>query len=453
MGGIWTTMKITLEADSAMNDPDFIFGVATSSSQIAGAADRRRPSIWDTFCARPGKIRDGSNADMACDHVARMEDDVDLMAELGVDAYRFSIAWPRVERSGGVLDEEGVGFYQRLLDRLALNDIKPFVTLYHWDLPQSIEDQGGWRNRETAYRFAEYTDRISRALGDRVFSWATLNEPLCSAYYGYETGMHAPGRTDALEARQAAHHLLLAHGLGMSVLQDRCPGALNGIVLNLSPCHPASDNEADRVAAWRADQYLNRWYLDPVLKGSYPELMNRLADGGRPDIRTGDLDIIAQPLDFLGVNYYSRGLFTAAGSGFEQVVPAGVPLTDMGWEIYPKGLEETLGSMLADYTLPPIYITENGAALPDERADGEFHDTGRVRYLQEHLAALDRAMRGGADVRGYFVWSLMDNFEWAEGYTRRFGLVHVDYPSQQRTIRTSGRSYQSMLAQRRRWAA
>ena len=443
-------MNLDLPADSPMHSPGFLFGVATSSFQIEGSADSRMPSIWDTFCDTPGRILDGSNGKFACDHVSRYREDVALMADLGVDAYRFSIAWPRVMRRDGTLNSDGCDFYRRLLDSLNENGIKPFATLYHWDLPQHLEDGGGWLNRDTAFRFRDYADAVTRALGDQVHSWATLNEPLCSAHLSYETGVHAPGFTDRAMAKQAAHHLLLAHGLGMQVLERNCPEALNGIVLNLSPCHPASDSEADRDAAERADQDLNQWYAMPVLAGTYPDLLGILPEREAPDIREGDLETIRHPLDFLGLNYYTRGVFRAApGAMYEHVPPGDVPLTDMGWEIYPEGLAEVLEMLLSSYDMPPVYITENGAAMKDEIVGGAVCDADRTRYFASHLAALDRAMRMGADVRGYFAWSLMDNFEWAHGYSKRFGLYYVDYSTQDRILKESGRAFGCMLKKRR----
>jgi beta-glucosidase len=324
-------MKINLPFGSPMRSPGFLFGVATSSFQIEGAADKRQPSIWDTFCRTPGKIQDGSDGVIACDHVNRYREDIALMADLGVDAYRFSISWPRVVQPDGSLNAEGCDFYSRLIDGLNENGIRPFATLYHWDLPQYLEDHGGWLNRDTAYRFRDYADAISRVLGDRVYSWATLNEPLCSSYMSYELGEHAPGFRDRGMAKQAAHHQLLAHGLAMPVLHKNCPDALNGIVLNLGPCHSASDREEDLQAAEWADQDLNQWYTQPVLSGGYPALYDQMPDEERPDVIDGDFELICQPLDFLGVNYYTRGIVRAAPSALYEFLPPGdVPLTGMG---------------------------------------------------------------------------------------------------------------------------
>lgn len=447
-------MKIVLPADSPMQSPEFLFGVATSSFQIEGAAGQRLPSIWDTLCTRPDAILDGSNANIACDHLARWSEDVDLMVSLDLDAYRFSISWPRVLKEDGSLNGEGIGFYQRLVDRLKQNDIKPFVTLYHWDLPQHLEDLGGWLNRDTAYRFRDYTDRVSRALGSGVYSYATLNEPYCSSYLSYELGIHAPGLKDPAKAKQAAHHLLLAHGLAMPVLKENCPDALSGIVLNLSPCYPETESEIDRLAARMADQYFNGWYINPVLEGAYPKFMEMLPIETRPDIREGDLEVISHPIDYLGLNYYTRGVFRAGeNTPFAQVMPENVALSDMGWEIFPQGLSDLLQNLDDNYDLPPVFITESGIALKDQLVEGAVSDPDRIAYIQEHLGALDQAMRSGVDVRGYFTWSLMDNFEWSEGYSKRFGLAYVDYATQERIVKESGFAYRDLLLSRKREAA
>ncbi|MFC1690262.1 GH1 family beta-glucosidase [Pseudomonadota bacterium] len=446
-------MKIVLPSGSAMNSPEFLFGSATSSYQIEGGADQRLASIWDTFCGIPGKIRDHSNGSVACDHVLRWQEDVDLMVELGLDAYRFSISWPRVMNPDGALREEGIDFYIRLLDRLNEHDIRPFVTLYHWDLPQYLEDQGGWLNRETAYRFQEYADQVTKEFGPRVYSYATLNEPFCSAYYGYETGMHAPGLADRAFGKKAAHHLLLAHGLAMPVLQRNSPDSLNGIVLNFTPCYAATDSAEDEQAARIADETFNQWYIQPLMDGKYPSIIDSLPEVERPDIIPGDLEIMAQPLDYLGVNYYTRAIYRAdERRSFVCLPPASQSLTAMGWEIYPEAFTGLLVSLNRRYRLPPIYITENGAAMDDSIENGRINDTDRVKYIQEHLEAVNRAMEQGVDVRGYFAWSLMDNFEWAEGYEKRFGIVHVDYATQKRTIKLSGQSFRDMLSRRKHQA-
>ncbi|MGH8222379.1 MAG: GH1 family beta-glucosidase [Woeseiaceae bacterium] len=441
-------MKIHLPERSALRSPDFVFGVATSSFQIEGAADGRLPCIWDTFCATPHKIRDGSDGRVACDHVARWREDVDMMAFLGVDAYRFSISWPRVVGLDGRIADEGVDFYLRLLDGLNERGIKPFATLYHWDLPQHLEDAGGWLNRDTAYRFRDYADLISRALGDRVYSYATLNEPFCSAILGYETGVHAPGRADRRFGKKAAHHLLLAHGLGMQVLDSNRPDTLNGIVLNFTPCYPATDSAADRAAAKAADEAANQWYIKPLIEGRYPDLIDRCAGDEKPGIRDGDMDLISRPLGFLGVNYYTRAVYRADGHATFAQVPPATPVTDMGWEVFPQGLTDLLVSLDRKYDLPPIYVAENGAAMADALEDDEINDEDRTGYMQQHLEATSKAMDMGVDVAGFFYWSLLDNFEWAEGYGKRFGLVYVDFESQRRIIKTSGYAYREFLRNR-----
>jgi beta-glucosidase len=447
-------MKIVLPPGSVMHSPDFLFGSATSSYQIEGGADYRLPSIWDTFCEKAGTIRDRSNGSVACDHFTRWREDVDLMAELGLDAYRFSVSWPRLINADGSVREEGVAFYIQLLDHLSTHGIRPFVTLYHWDLPQYLQDEGGWLNRETAFRFRDYADLVTKEFGTRVYSYATLNEPFCSAHYGYETGMHAPGLQDRTLGKKAAHHLLLAHGLAMPVLQRNSPESLNGIVLNFTPCYPATDSAADQEAARVADETFNQWYIKPLMEGAYPSIIDHIPESERPEVLPGDLDSMAHPLDFLGVNYYTRALYRADEQRpFVQLPPAGTSLTAMGWEIYPDAFTDLLLSLNRRYRLPPLYITENGAAVDDRIEQGKVNDIRRIRYFQEHLEALHEALEQGVDVRGYFAWSLMDNFEWAEGYEKRFGIVHVDYATQKRTIKASGLSFRDMLNRRKQLVA
>jgi len=441
-------MRLTLPTNSAMLSRGFIFGVATSSHQIEGAGGRL-PSIWDTFSMCPGVIRDGSNASIACDHFGRWQDDVELIAELGVDAYRLSIAWPRVIKEDGAANPAGLDFYVRLLDRLNEKGIKPFVTLYHWDLPQYLEDQGGWPNRDTAYRFRDYADLVTRAFGDRVYSYATLNEPFCSAYLGYEIGIHAPGVADRGLGRKAGHNLLLAHGLGMQVLESNSPVSQNGIVLNFTPSYAASDSFEDRAATEVADVIHNQWYAKPVLAGEYPEQIDELTDNEQPDIHDGDMALISSPIDFLGVNYYTRAFYRADDDDqYEQVEPTSVPVTTLNWEIFPQGLTDLLCALNDEYKLPPVFIAENGAAMPDSIENGKIIDEGRVDYLQSHFEAVNTAIERGVDVAGYFIWSLMDNFEWAEGYEQRFGLVYVDFESQERTVKGSGCALKDLLQER-----
>nr|ADI56259.2 beta-glucosidase [uncultured bacterium] len=442
-------MKITLPPESPMLSKDFTFGVATASFQIEGAADTRLPCIWDTFCAQAGNIRDGSDGKQACEHVKLWQEDVELIESLSVDAYRFSISWPRVIKQDGSLNQDGVDFYIHLLDRLNAKGIKPYVTLYHWDLPQHIEDEGGWLNRKTAFLFQDYVEKIVIALGDRVYSYATFNEPFCSAFLGYEIGIHAPGKTKVAFGRQAAHHILLAHGLGMQVLQQLSPNTENGIVLNFTPCYPHTQTPKDITAARKADEYMNQWYIKPLFDKCYPEIINDLAQADRPIVEPGDFDIIAQKIDFLGINFYTRAVYEAnPDTLYAQIDMLNAPKTDIGWEIYPQAFTDLLVSLHNAYNLPPIFITENGAAMPDKIIDGKVMDTDRIDYYQSHLNAVNNAITQGVNVKGYFAWSLMDNFEWAEGYLKRFGIVYVDYQTQQRTIKASGLAYRDLIGSR-----
>ncbi|MGO2371877.1 GH1 family beta-glucosidase [Pseudoalteromonas sp. KG3] len=440
--------QLSLPANSPLLSNEFTFGVATASFQIEGGADSRLPCIWDTFCATSGKIADNSNGLIACDHYNNWANDIELIASLGVDAYRLSVSWPRVIKADGSLNPVGVKFYTDILDELARRDIKAFVTLYHWDLPQHLEDKGGWLNRDTAFEYANYVDLISQAFAARVYSYATLNEPFCSSYLGYEIGVHAPGKVGREFGRKAAHHLLLGHGLAMQKLAKNSPNALNGIVLNFTPCYPVSQSEADLKATAFADDYINQWYMRPVMEGKYPDIIEQLPIEQRPDIHPGDMEIIAQPLDYLGVNFYTRLHYQASEHDFYDERPHQGPLTDIGWEIYPQALTELLVSLNEKYTLPPIYITENGAAMKDTIDNGEVNDVDRISYYQQHLTALHNATLQGVRVDGYFAWSLMDNFEWAEGYLKRFGIVYVDYHTQQRTVKASGHAYSNLITSR-----
>lgn len=445
--------KITLPKDSKLLSSDFVFGVATSSFQIEGAADRREPSIWDTFCAQPGRIKDGSDGLVACDHVDRWQEDVELIASLGVDAYRFSIAWGRVINADGSVNQAGLDFYVQLVKRLQALGITSHVTLYHWDLPQYLEDHGGWLNRDTAYKFAEYAEVVVKAIGNAAASYATLNEPFCSAYLSYEAGIHAPGHKNRKSGRQAAHHLLLAHGLALPILRKHAPKAEHGIVLNFSPCHAASEHPEDQAAALLAHKYHNLWYLQAILTGSYPNLNGKLNADELPEVQAGDFALISQPIDFLGVNYYTRTVFKDKHGWFSDVPPTQQPLTTMGWEIYPEGLTEVLTDLQKTFGgLPKIYITENGAAFPDQieqhGEDKQIRDHARLEYYQKHLLAVHECIRQGVPVAGYFAWSLLDNFEWAEGYTKRFGIVYVNFETQERTLKMSGQALQQLWLER-----
>ena len=443
----------TPAADSALWRKNFLLGAATASYQIEGAVDEdgRLPSIWDTFCATPGKVLAGDSGAVACDHYHRWESDVDMLVGLGLEGYRLSVAWPRVMDANGAPNRKGLDFYKRLLTRLKEKGITTFVTLYHWDLPQHLEDRGGWLNRETAYRFADYADLMSRELAGTVDAWATLNEPWCSAYLGYGNGHHAPGLANGRFATQAMHHLLLAHGLALPVLRENDPSSQKGIVANVGRGTPNSDSAEDQRAAQLFEIQHNAWILDPLLKGAYPEALFELWPGTEPLILGGDMQIISAPLDFLGINYYFRTNVASDGAhGFTEVPLEGVERTQMGWEVYPDGLRDLLIGFNREYAnLPPVYITENGMASDDTVIDGRVNDTQRISFLKRHLAAVDEAIKAGVDIRGYFLWSLMDNFEWAFGYERRFGIVHVDYVTQKRTMKRSAELVSQFLEERK----
>ncbi|WP_030920388.1 GH1 family beta-glucosidase [Streptosporangium amethystogenes] len=463
------TRGATLTEGRADFPTGFVWGAATASYQIEGAAkeDGRGPSIWDTFSRTPGKVAGGDTGDVACDHYFRHADDVSLMSELGLAAYRFSVAWPRVQPHGsGPVNARGLDFYSRLVDRLLEAGITPYVTLYHWDLPQALEGAGGWPERDTAYRFAEYAAAVYAWLGDRVHNWTTLNEPWVAAFLGYGNGVHAPGRTDPAAAFRAAHHMLLGHGLAARALREAGAREIS-LVLNLSPVitpaqvadPAAAPSEADAEAVSRIDTLLTRQFIDPAVRGEYPaeflDIVGR--NGGVDHIRDGDLAIINQPIDLLGINYYNPCVVEsdpgraadAAWPGSEDIrfCPAdGVPATAMGWPIVPNGLSRLLVRLSDDYPEVGLIITENGAAFDDVVEDGRVHDARRTGYLDGHLRAVHAAMADGADVRGYLVWSLLDNFEWAEGYRRRFGIVHVDFATQRRLLKDSALWYREVIA-------
>ncbi|QYF92600.1 beta-glucosidase [Massilia sp. PAMC28688] len=427
----------------------FTWGVATSAFQIEGASstDGKGPSIWDTFCSQPGNIKDHSDGTVACDHYHRYREDVGLIAALGVDAYRFSIAWPRVQPDGkGAWNEAGFDFYDRLLTELAARGVKAHVTLYHWDLPQALQDDGGWLNRDTCHRFADYAREVARRFGNRVEAIATHNEPWCSANLGYGNAQFAPGVADPRQAIQVSHHLLLSHGLAMSAMRAQDPGARLGIVLNQWTADPATDSDADRAMAELEYARSVQWFMDPIFKGHYPALALRAHGADAPVIQAGDMEVICQPIDFLGCNYYFRSWCSAATPPVPP--PARDGVTDMGWEIYPQGLRELLLKLKGEYDLPPIYITENGMASADLVQDERVADARRIAYVQAHLAALLDAMQQGVDVQGYFLWSLLDNFEWNSGYAKRFGIIHVDYATQRRTLKDSAIWYRNFINQR-----
>lgn len=412
----------------------FVWGVAASAYQIEGAAteDGRGPSIWDAFVRIPGTVQNGDTGDVACDHYHRYREDIALMADLGVNAYRFSIAWPRVEPNGdGVAHPKGLAFYDRLVDALLDKGILPMATLYHWDLPSALEARGGWRSRTTTERFAVYTERMVRLLGDRVPLWITHNEPWCAAHLGHATGEHAPGMRDPLAARLVAHHLLLSHGLAYDAMKAVRDDVRVGATLNLCPFDTPRDRPEDLAAVRLADGLQNRWYLDPLLRGSYPEdvVAHLRSRQQMPDLPEADLARIGGRSDFLGINYYNPGHVMADPEdpdGLRHLPPRGA-LTEMGWEVEADGLRRLLVRVTAEHPELPLYVTENGAAYPDTiAADGRIHDHDRVAYLSAHVEAVGRARQAGARVEGYFYWSLLDNFEWQFGYARRFGLVAVD---------------------------
>lgn len=457
--------------------PHFLWGSATAAYQIEGAVaeDGRTPSIWDTFSRTPGAVLGGDTGDVACDHYHRVPEDVALMRSLGLNAYRFSTAWPRVRPDGGAVNQAGIDFYSRLTDQLLENGITPWVTLYHWDLPQALEDAGGWTNRDTSYRFADYALSLYDALGDRVPYWTTMNEPWCSAFLGYTGGQHAPGRQEGVAGVVAAHHLMLGHGLVVDELRRRSSTAQLGITLNLTVADPFDPAEpADVEAARRIDGFWNRIFLDPIFRGRYADDLAGDTDQMSFDgkkwqefVQDGDLELISTPLDVLGVNYYHgdaacgrpvedpaellgsriehapRPVTSPYPGGTDISFPRrGLPVTGMDWEVQPEGLTRLLVRLHEEYGVPATYITENGAAYDDEVApDGSVDDPGRLAFIDAHLRATHAAIEQGVDVRGYFAWSLLDNFEWAYGYRQRFGIVHVDYDTQVRTPKASALYY------------
>jgi beta-glucosidase len=441
---------------------DFLWGAATSAYQIEGAAreDGRGPSVWDTFATEPGRTHLGQTGEVAADHYHRAEQDVGLMAELGLNAYRFSIAWPRILPSGsGQVSAPGLDFYERLVDRLLEKGITPVATLYHWDLPLALYERGGWRSRDTALAFAEYAEVVARRLGDRVRWWLTQNEPWCSAYLGYFAGEHAPGiRGDAQGAVDVGHHLLLSHGLAIPRIRTHAPSARIGAALNLFPIFAGDQRPETIRAVQRADRFHNRWFLDPLYLGAYPSELFADLGVAPPPIQADDFKIIGAPTDFLGVNYYNRWVIRGQlpENAGDHGIPRGIEyinelprgsITDMGWEVYPHGLNMILEELNRAYHPPSLLITENGAAFNDEwNGDGRIADLRRVAYLRDHLGAVERAIQHGAPVVGYFVWSLLDNFEWAQGYSKRFGLVYVDFETQRRVIKDSGRWYAGFIA-------
>jgi len=441
----------------------FLWGVATSAYQIEGASaeDGRGESIWDRFATTPGAISDASDGSVACDHYHRWREDLALLGQLGVGAYRFSVAWPRVLPTGrGAVNPKGLDFYDRLVDGLLARGIRPFLTLNHWDLPQHLQDEGGWAVRPTAEAFVAFADVVSRRLGDRVHDWTTHNEPWCIATLGYEKGIHAPGRRVPGEALQAAHHLLLSHGWAVPVLRGNSKGARVGIVLNPVPGYPASPSPADQEATRRFDGFFNRWYFDPLFRGSYPSdavqdrtKAGQLQGGQMPWVQSGDLAAISAPCDFLGINYYSRAVLRSDEVPEAENAPRTVveappeERTDMGWEVYPPGLYDLLLRIHREYRPAAIHITECGAAYATGPGPGgRVADEQRVEFLRAHLLQAHRAIGEGVPLAGFFLWTLIDNFEWQFGYTKRFGIAWLDRTTQARVLKDSGRWYGEVMA-------
>jgi len=432
---------------------DFVWGASTAAYQIEGAArvDGRGESVWDRFSATPGKVRGGDTGEIACDFYHRYREDVQQMRELGLDAFRFSVSWPRVLPEGrGRINAAGLDFYDRLVDALLEHEIEPFATLFHWDTPQALEDAGGWPARATAETFVHYAETVVGRLGDRVRFWTTHNEPWVHAWIGHAWGEHAPGRTSEADAVAAAHHLLLSHGWAVEAIRRAAPGAVVGISLNLHEAYPHSAAPEDEAAAWQVDGEGNRWFLDPIFRGTYPADLLERNELVVPLVRDGDLEAIAAPVDFLGINNYFRFLVGAGVDGPRLVPNPEAQHTEMGWEVYPDALRKLLLRVADDYAPPAIYVTENGAAFGDVRVhDGSVHDPERVAYLHTYIDAMSKAISAGAPVKGYFVWSLLDNFEWAHGYSKRFGLVYVDYPTLERVPKDSFYWYRDFLLSRR----
>lgn len=426
---------------------NFVWGAATAAYQIEGAwnEDGKGESIWDHFSHTRGKVLNGDSGDIACDHYHRYKDDIALMRRLGLKAYRFSISWPRILPDGrGPINSRGLDFYDRLVDALLAAKITPFITLHHWDLPQQLYENGGWLNRDNCHAFADYAALMVKRLGDRVRYWTTFNEPAVIAFVGYLFGEHPPSKKNEKLARQVAHNLLVAHGLGAQAIRTTCPDLEVGIVLDLWGSDPASDSPEDVNAAERSWQIHKAWFLDPLLRAHYPPLAWEHAGRNAPDIKPGDMALISHKLDYLGINNYSRNLVSANGN--IEPVP-GSEYTEMGWEVCAPALRRLLVKIDREYQLPPIYITENGAAFKDEAGpDGSIHDERRLDYLKQNFIQIRLAMQDGVDVRGYFVWSLLDNFEWAYGYSKRFGIIRVDFDTQKRTVKDSGKWYAKVIA-------
>ncbi|QHE53654.1 GH1 family beta-glucosidase [Pontibacillus sp. HMF3514] len=437
---------------------DFIFGTATSSYQIEGAIKEggRTPSIWDTFSSIPGKVVNGDTGEMACDHYHRFEEDIEIIKSLGVDSYRFSIAWPRIFPEEGVYNPEGMDFYVNLSKQLLAQGIKPFVTIYHWDMPQWAHEKGGWVNRDSVKWFKEYAQACFKALDEYVDMWITHNEPWCAALLGYHQGVHAPGHTNMDEAVKAAHHIMLSHGEAVKLYKEELKLEKPiGITLNLSPIYAASNSQNDLLAANNMDGYLNRWFLDPIFKGKYPEDMMNLYSKyvhSYEFIQSDDLELISYPCDFLGINFYNRQLveFSGASDFLYRLAYSDYPKSGMGWDISPKEFKSLIYRLRQEYTQLPIYITENGAAFDDVlEEDGTVHDTDRKQYMEQHILAVAELNQEGMNIAGYYLWSLLDNFEWAFGYGKRFGIVYVDFETQKRYVKDSAKRYAEIVGARK----
>jgi beta-glucosidase len=435
--------------------PDgFVWGAATAAYQIEGAVreDGRGSSVWDVFAHTPGKVVNGDTGDIAADHYHRWRDDIGLMRDIALKHYRFSLSWPRILPEGtGRIESKGLDFYDRLIEGLLESGIEPWVTLHHWDLPSALYGKGGWLSRDTCDAFAEFTDIATRRYGDRVRHWITINEPWCIAFLGYGLGIHAPGHRNFQEALQVVHHLLLAHGMAMPVIRANVPESVAGICLNPSPQYPYGDSQEDLDAARRSDGFRNRIWFDPLAGRGYPEDVVDFAGALWPEVGSDDLSIIAAPTDFMGINFYNPDYVESSNDApmfYRGVQPPNLPRTDMGWIIEPSGLTDLVTRIQTDYgdVWKSQYVFENGAAYIDTLVDGQVDDRKRARYIHDHLSALYRAIEAGVPVDGYFVWSLMDNFEWAEGYTRRFGVIYVDYPTQERIVKHSGRWYAEVMS-------
>ena len=444
-----TLNSITMTVSRDLFPKDFKWGVATSSFQIEGAhdADGKGPSVWDTFCEMDGKIADASNGHVACEHYTRWPEDVELISRLGVNAYRFSMSWPRVQPDGqGAWNEAGFTFYDQLISALEQRGIELHLTLNHWDLPQALQDQGGWVNREVCGHFTRYAAEVARRFGHRVHSICTHNEPWVIAILGYEQGIFAPGIKSRTQAMQAVHHLLLSHGMALKAIRGLGISTAMGIVLNLSPIYPASDDPQDVAKAHLDDGLILRFYMDALYKGVYPQDVIAHLGSDAPQVQQGDLETIAQANDFLGVNYYTRN-FSSCGNPWD-VNSTGNTVTDMGWEVYPQGLTELLCRLHTDYQPKCLWVTENGAAFKDQMVTGVIDDAQRLAYIRDHIAATHDAIQQGVPVGAYFAWSLMDNFEWASGYAKRFGIIHVDFETQKRTFKNSALWYQKFLSEK-----